>query len=319
MPFSSPLSPPSSQILQHRNERGEDMRESVFTWRPIPSFHTNVIDDDGGVRVASAEYVVVATKRRAERAFASVSLADKNDDNDEKMPSGEQLLKHPLVLLALVPRNASLFFAGAIAGVAAKTLTAPLDRVKLIMQTHGLRVAEGSAKKGIGFVEAITLIGKDEGIKGFWKGNLPQVIRIIPYSAAQFFAYEVYKLNLGPEPCVRVKNSLPEKYQKRPETSLATALVSVTLATLMCYPLDTVRRQMQMRGSPYRTVLDAFPGIVARDGVIGLYRGFVPNALKNLPNSSIRLTTFDTVKGLLAASQKELERIIEENREKIVS
>lgn len=26
-------------------------------------------------------------------------------------------------------------------------------------------------------------------------------------------------------------------------------------------------------------------GIVERDGLIGLYRGFVPNALKNLPNS----------------------------------
>lgn len=58
----------------------------------------------------------------------------------------------------------------------------------------------------------------------------------------------------------RVKKSLPEKYQKRPETSLATALVSATMATLLCYPLDTVRRQMQMRGSPYKTVLDAIPG-----------------------------------------------------------
>jgi hypothetical protein len=26
-------------------------------------------------------------------------------------------------------------------------------------------------------------------------------------------------------------------------------------------------------------------GIVERDGLVGLYRGFVPNALKNLPNS----------------------------------
>jgi len=57
-----------------------------------------------------------------------------------------------------------------------------------------------------------------------------------------------------------VKKSLPEKYQKRTETSLVTALVSATLATLMCYPLDTVRRQMQMKGSPYNTVFDAFPG-----------------------------------------------------------
>ncbi|XP_058070339.1 uncharacterized protein LOC131219288 [Magnolia sinica] len=36
--------------------------------------------------------------------------------------------------------------------------------------------------------------------------------------------------------CVNIGS---EKYQKRPESSIATALLSVTLATLMCYPLDT--------------------------------------------------------------------------------
>ncbi|OVA02685.1 Mitochondrial carrier protein [Macleaya cordata] len=326
--------------------------------------------------------------------FACVSMVEKREKRDF-LPSTDQFLKHPLALLAFVPKDAALFAAGAIAGAAAKSVTAPLDRIKLLMQTHGLRVGEGSAKKAIGFIEAISLIGKEEGLKGYWKGNLPQVIRIIPYSAVQLFAYEAYKkllrgddgelsvigrlaagacagmtstlvtypldvlrLRLAVEPGCRtmsqvalsmlrdegiasfykglgpsligiapyiavnfcifdlVKKALPEKYQRRTETSLATALMSATLATLMCYPLDTVRRQMQMRGSPYKTVLDAFPGIVARDGVIGLYRGFLPNALKNLPNSSIRLTTFDTVKGLIAASQKELERIVDENREK---
>lgn len=59
---------------------------------------------------------------------------------------------------------------------------------------------------------------------------------------------------------IRVKKSLPEKYQKRTETSLLTGLVSATIATVMCYPLDTVRRQMQMKGAPYKTVLDAIPG-----------------------------------------------------------
>lgn len=57
-----------------------------------------------------------------------------------------------------------------------------------------------------------------------------------------------------------MKKSLPEKYQKRTEISLVTAVVSASLATITCYPLDTVRRQMQMKGSPYNTVLDAFPG-----------------------------------------------------------
>ena len=59
---------------------------------------------------------------------------------------------------------------------------------------------------------------------------------------------------------VRVKKSVPEEHRSRPETSLATAVVSATLATLLCYPLDTIRRQMQLRGSPYGTVLAAFTG-----------------------------------------------------------
>ena len=58
----------------------------------------------------------------------------------------------------------------------------------------------------------------------------------------------------------RLKKSLPEKYQKRTETSILTAVLSASLATLTCYPLDTVRRQMQLKGTPYKTVLDALSG-----------------------------------------------------------
>ncbi|CAL5367435.1 unnamed protein product [Camellia sinensis] len=177
---------------------------------------------------------------------------------------------------------------------------------------------------------AFTMIGKQEGLKGYWKGNLPQVIHVIPYSVVQLFAYETYKdgelfiierltigafagmtstfvsnianeitselnfivtypldvfrlrlvvepgyktmvaLNmlreegvgsfytgLGPSliaiaPYIAVnfcifdlmKKSLPEKYRKRTETSMVTALLSSTLSTVMCFPLDTMRRQM---------------------------------------------------------------------------
>jgi solute carrier family 25 phosphate transporter 23/24/25/41 len=54
-----------------------------------------------------------------------------------------------------------------------------------------------------------------------------------------------------------MKKSVIEKYKNRRETSLATALLLATFATSMCYPLDTVRRQMQMKGTPYNTVSDA--------------------------------------------------------------
>jgi len=63
----------------------------------------------------------------------------------------------------------------------------------------------------------------------------------------------------------RVKKSLPEKYQQKTQSSLLTAVVSAAVATLTCYPLDTVRRQMQMKGTPYKSVLDAFPGKVHKN------------------------------------------------------
>ncbi|KAK6231229.1 hypothetical protein SCA6_001302 [Theobroma cacao] len=321
------------------------------------------------------------------RNFACLSMAEKREQRRGSAPTPGQLLNHPLAALAYVPKDVAIFAAGAIAGAAAKTVTAPLDRIKLLMQTHGVRAGQESAKKAIGFIEAIVLIGKDEGIKGYWKGNLPQVIRVVPYSAVQLFAYETYKklfkgkdgelsvigrlaagacagmtstfitypldvlrLRLAVEPGCRtmsevaltmlqeegfasfyyglgpsllgiapyiavnfcifdlVKKALPENYRQKTQASLLTAVVSAACATLTCYPLDTVRRQMQMRGTPYKSVLEAIPGIVERDGVIGLYRGFVPNALKNLPNSSIRLTTFDIVKRLIAASAKKPDR-----------
>ncbi|KAK8956411.1 hypothetical protein KSP40_PGU006340 [Platanthera guangdongensis] len=176
-------------------------------------------------------------------------------------------------------------------------VTYPLDvlRLRLAVETGSRTMSQ----------IALSML-REEGLSSFYGGLGPSLIGIAPYIAVNFCIFDL------------MKKSLPEKYRKRPESSLVTAMVSASLATLMCYPLDTVRRQMQMRGSPYESIFDAFHGILEHDGFIGLYRGFLPNALKSLPNSSIRLTTFDTVKGLIRAGQKELEEIREENNEKVV-
>nr|GEY33869.1 probable envelope ADP,ATP carrier protein, chloroplastic [Tanacetum cinerariifolium] len=250
--------------------------------------------------------------------------------------------------------------AGALSGAATKNVTVPLDRIKLIMQTHSLRVGQESAMKAIGFVQAFVSVGKQEGFKGYWNGNFAQGISDMFYIQMMKVYYIRAETFRGPDGelsingrlaagwvilrfqvCLKklkeeglgssligiapyvavnfcvfdlVKKSLPEKFRNRPEALILTAFVAASIATLTCYPLYTFRRHMQMRGAPYKTILDAFPAIVARDGVAGLYRGFVPNALKILPNNSIMLSTFDAMKRLILESEIEFQRTLEENR-----
>lgn len=101
----------------------------------------------------------------------------------------------PIAILALLPRPAVLFTAGALSGAVAKTITAPLDRVKILLQVRG--GLEGgaiaqAAQKG-NLIQSLIAVGRQEGLLGYWKGNLPQVLRVVPYSAAQLYSYEVFK------------------------------------------------------------------------------------------------------------------------------
>jgi solute carrier family 25 phosphate transporter 23/24/25/41 len=69
--------------------------------------------------------------------------------------------------------------AGGLAGAAARTLTAPLDRVKILMQTEHLTGGGGPAKY-TGLWQSLKRVRAEEGFKGYFRGNLVNCIRVNP-------------------------------------------------------------------------------------------------------------------------------------------
>jgi solute carrier family 25 phosphate transporter 23/24/25/41 len=81
------------------------------------------------------------------------------------------------------------FCAGGIAGAVSRTVVSPLERLKILFQVQSVGREEYKLSVGKGLMK----MWKDEGWRGFMRGNGTNCIRIVPYSAVQFGSYNFYK------------------------------------------------------------------------------------------------------------------------------
>merc|ERR1719235_2126338 len=80
------------------------------------------------------------------------------------------------------------FMAGGVAGAVAKTATAPIERVKLLIQTQDAnpRILSGEVPRYTGIVNCFTRVSAEQGFGAFWRGNTANVIRYFPTQAFNF-------------------------------------------------------------------------------------------------------------------------------------
>jgi len=189
-----------------------------------------------------------------------------------------------------------LLAAGGIAGAVSRTATAPLDRLKIILQT------QGKSKEFTGVAQGLARLYKLEGVHGFWRGNGVNVSKIVPEAGIRFMSFEMYKTwFLGDQPGASLTTT---------QRLLAGGLAGVT-SQITIYPLEVIRSRLAVSGpSVYRGVIDCFQKTVQQDGFKAFYRGINPSLLGIFPFAAIDLGVYDLLKKRYSTNHKNKEPTI---------
>lgn len=92
----------------------------------------------------------------------------------------------------------------------------------------------------------------------------------------------------------------------------------LALGATAVYPIDLVKTRMQNQrtGSlvgeiAYRNSIDCFKKVVRHEGVLGLYRGLVPQLIGVAPEKAIKLTVNDLVRDKFTTKEGTIPRYAE--------
>jgi len=166
---------------------------------------------------------------------------------------------------------------GFIAGTLARTITSPLDVLKMLMQV--------SAKGGSVSGEAMKL-WRESGIAGFWRGNVAACVRLGPQSAIKFYAFDELQTKFG--------NGKPLLGWKRTVCGSTAGVISQVLT----YPLDVIRTRITVDPKKYTGIFSGLFTIIKEEGFGALYAGVIPTVMGVIPYEGAQFYAQGALKNL---------------------
>ena len=245
--------------------------ESLLSRDVLPSFLQDVSNDLKAVN-SYWQQVDVALSQSYGDAFITGSTLSANGTKGSLSISWKSLV------------------AGGVAGAVSRTLVSPLERLKLLFQMQGV------PPKYTGVIQGLRLIHKEDGIKGYFRGNLSNVIRITPASAFQFFFYDLYK-----------KLFYDNRKDLNPLERLGAGGMAGMTACVLTYPLDFIRARLTLQSSSntaYKGIAHGMVTVVRESGVRGLFRGLWPSLVGVFPYIGIDMSVYETLRANLPPSMK---------------
>ncbi|ETW06544.1 hypothetical protein H310_02771, partial [Aphanomyces invadans] len=192
------------------------------------------------------------------------------------------------------------FVSGALAAATSTTVCYPIDliRTRLITQLdNNIRYR--------GISHAFHRIRAEEGTRGLYRGLSATLLVTVPNMAINFTVFESLK------DAVQAFREDPTTGNSSPPPltavdTLTCGAVSGISSSIVTFPVDVVRRRMQISGLHVTTTSTAAEAtatawgitreLYLQQGIWGFYRGLTPELLKVIPMVGITFGTFDMIK-----------------------
>jgi hypothetical protein len=175
------------------------------------------------------------------------------------------------------------FLTGGISASIARTLTNPIERLEI------LRQVENVDYKGMSLGRAMVKFYKTQGVTGLFKGNSASIARIFPFSAVEFYSFEMYK-NI-------FIYGRPERNNSVLYTMLCGTLTGLNAITAT-FPLDVARTRLAVRTETHDNsgLSKIITQLYKEGGLRALYKGYSVTFIGSIPFVAIKQTSFDLLK-----------------------
>ena len=155
-----------------------------------------------------------------------------------------------------LPRELRSLLAGGVAGMVAKSIVAPVDRIKILYQVSSRSFRLQDVPR------IATKIIREEGFQALWKGNTATMIRVFPYSGIQFMVFDRCKTFFLHKHSL---SGVDREWGLSPMESLLSGSVAGICSAACTYPLDMTRAQLAVLKSKKHVRNIGFVGMLGKN------------------------------------------------------
>lgn len=191
---------------------------------------------------------------------------------------------------------------GVTSGSVAQFFASPADLVKVQIQMEGKRRLLGKPPRVFSASHAFQKILNEGGIRGLWKGSIPNVQRAALVNLGDLTTYDTAKQ------FILTHTTLQDSHTTHILSSGCAGLVAATMGT----PADVVKTRIMNQptdsngnGLIYKSSMDCLIKTVENEGLFALYKGFLPVWIRMAPWSLTFWLSFEQIRQIVRASCRE--------------